>query len=565
MKDQRITEEAKRRLDSLFEAFSIVAEETQVFLCNMEYDYSRWSKELVETFGLPSEYMYDAGLIWERHIHPDDRKAYREGLEDIFSGKQLGHDMQYRAKRLNGEYDICTCRGIVIVDESGKPFYFGGAIRNHSQRNHIDTLTGLRSQYGFFDDLKSYIHNKVPIRIGMAGVGKLAEINEVYGYHIGNMILQHVGRYLMEHVTNRGGSYRLDGSRFAIISSSLDEKQLAQSYEDMREHFRKGIKLDNLNIILELNAGMLSLNDFNVDDQTVYSCLNMAYEESKLNKHGDLVTFRNELTTESRKRLEMLHKIRASIAKDFSGFYLVYQPVVDAATEKLIGAEALLRWRNEEYGTVPPDIFIPFLEKDPLFPKLGEWIMETALRDAQKVMEYVPGFVINVNLSYAQMEKADFTDIVWNTVWRTGFPQEQLCLEVTERCRLLDMELLKNVIVTLRAGGIRIALDDFGTGFSSVGLVKNLPFDTIKIDRSFVQNIEQDEREKSLLNNFTDMASTYGAKVCVEGIETSGMCDIIRDYSVHSFQGYYYSKPLSIDEFMSRVENGPECFARAKQ
>ncbi len=561
MAEKNITEVAKRRLDSLFEAFSTVADDTHVFLCNMEYNYSRWSKELVETFGLPSEYMYDAGLIWEKHIHPDDRKAYRKGLDDIFLGQQSGHDMQYRAKRPNGEYDICTCRGLVILDENGKPYYFGGAIRNHSQKSHIDSLTGLRSQYGFFDDLKSYIHNKTKIRIGMAGIGKLAEINEVYGYHVGNMILQNFGRYLMEHVTDRGGTYRLDGSRFAVITTSQNEKEMEETYEKVRAHFRKGIKIDDLDIIMELNAGMLSLNDFNVDDQTVYSCLNMAYEESKLNKHGDLVTFRNELTAENRKRVEKLHAIRSSIAKDYNGFYLVYQPVVDAATEKLIGVEALLRWKNDEYGVVPPDMFIPFLEKDPLFPTLGEWIMKEALTNAQKVMEYVPDLVVNVNLSYAQMEKAGFTETVWNTIWRTGFPQEQLCLEVTERCRLLDMELLQNVITTLRAGGVRVALDDFGTGFSSIGLVKLLPFDTIKIDRSFVQNIEEDEKERSLLNDFTDIANIYGAKVCVEGIETRGGRDIIRDYHVNSFQGYYYSKPLTIEELLDRVKEGPDCFA----
>ncbi|MBP5330635.1 MAG: EAL domain-containing protein, partial [Lachnospiraceae bacterium] len=443
-----------------------------------------------------------------------------------------------------------------------KPYYFGGAIRNHSQRSRIDTLTGLRSQYAFFDDLNGYIRNKIPVCIGMAGVGKLAEINEVYGYHVGNKILQHFGRYLMDHVASRVGTYRMDGSRFAIISTSFDEKKLAEMYEELRASLRKGIRIDNADIVLELNAGMLSLNDFYVDDQTVYSCLNMAYEESKLNKHGDLVKLRNELTNESRKNLERLHVIRSSIAKDFHGFYIVYQPVVDADTGALLGAEALLRWKSEEYGIVPPDLFIPFLEKDPLFPLLGEWILETALRDTLELMKHVPEFVININLSYAQIEKADFVDTVWNTVLKTGFPKEQLCLEITERCRLLDMELLKNVIVALKAGGIRIALDDFGTGYSSVGLVKTMPFDTIKIDRSFVQNIEQDEREKSLLNNFADMASTYGAKVCVEGIETTGMRDIIRKYGVHSLQGYYYSKPLSLEDFLNKVKEGTGCFVK---
>ena len=118
------------------------------------------------------------------------------------------------------------------------------------------------------------------------------------------------------------------------------------------------------------------------------------------------------------------------------------------------------------------------------------------------------------------------------------------------------MDLLRNVIVSLKAGGVKIALDDFGTGFSSVGLVKELPFDTIKIDRSFVQQIEHDEREKKLLNHFTDIAGTFGAKVCVEGIETSGMRDIIKRYGIHSFQGYFYSKPIPMDELLDKLKNG---------
>ena len=564
MNEPKITETAKTRLDSLFEGFSVVAEDTHVFLCDMKYDYSRWSKELVNTFGLPSEYMYGAGEIWEKHIHPEDRKAYSEGIEAIFAGKQSGHDMQYRAVKPNGEYDICTCRGLVILDEFGRPEYFCGAIRNHSQNSQIDTLTGLRNQYGFFADLKHYIDNKIPARIGMTGIGKLTEINEIYGYQVGNRLLQYVGRYLMDNVTNRGGTYRMDGACFSIISTVQSEEQLAEMYEEIREHFREGIKIDDLDIVLELNAGLISLDDFNTDVQTVYSCLDFAYEESKIKKHGDLVIFQNELKGENRKQLEKLHEIRASVSKDFKGFYLLYQPVVDAATEKLIGAEALLRWKSPKYGVVPPDMFIPYIESDPIFPELGEWIMETALRDAQKLGQYIPGFVININLSYSQLERPDFADVVWNMVRKLEYSPKQLCLEVTERCRLLDMDLLRNVIVTLRAGGIKIALDDFGTGFSSVGLVKNLPFDTIKIDRSFVTQIEDDVREQKLLNNFTELAGTFGAEVCVEGTETSGMRDILRCYGVHCLQGYYYSKPVTIDELLEKAKSGADCYAGGK-
>ena len=133
------------------------------------------------------------------------------------------------------------------------------------------------------------------------------------------------------------------------------------------------------------------------------------------------------------------------------------------------------------------------------------------------------------------------------------FPHEQLCLEITERCRLLDMDLIRNVVVTLRAGGVRVALDDFGTGFSSVGLIKDIPVDSIKIDRSFVINIEADEQESKLVKCFTEVASLFGAKVCVEGIETAAMRDILRKYNVNSFQGYFYSRPIEDEKLYERL------------
>ena len=157
---------------------------------------------------------------------------------------------------------------------------------------------------------------------------------------------------------------------------------------------------------------------------------------------------------------------------------------------------------------------------------------------------------MNVNLSYTQLERPDFTDVVMRALQGADYPPEHLCLEVTERCRLLDMDMLKNVLASLKSNGVRIALDDFGTGFSSVGLGKNLPFDIIKIDRSFVQQIEEDDMERELMKNFSSLASSFGAKVCVEGIETEGMRDILQKYHVQSFQGYYYAKPLKLEDFL---------------
>ncbi|MBR1824628.1 MAG: EAL domain-containing protein [Ruminococcus sp.] len=540
----------KEKLSALFDAFSLVSEGSYIYICDMRYDYSKWSKKAVDLFGLPSEYMYGAGDIWEKHIHPEDRDTYHIGINDIFSGNASGHDMQYRARKTNGDYDVCTCRGIVLRDENGKPKYFCGAIRNHDMQEHIDSLTGLRNQYGFFEDLQAAMAKHAPMRVYMIVINKFSEINEVYGYQFGNTILQKFGRCLFEHVGNSGHVYRLDGTKFAVISKSRSAEEIRESYDLFRQRFRKGISLDDKFVILDLSAGLLNVDNFDIDHQTVYACLNFAYGESKVRRQGEMVEFYNELNTNNKYRLEKLYAIRASIMQSYKGFYLLYQPVVDASTEKLIGAEALLRWRSDEYGMVPPDHFIPILEKDPLFCDLGQWVLRTAINGAKIVMQDHPDFVINVNLSYTQLEKPDFVDMVLRTLKEEGFPPNHLCLEITERCRLLDMYLLKNVIVNLRGRGIQIALDDFGTGFSSIGIVKNLPFDTIKIDRSFVRMIEEDEKERELIKSFVSMAATFGAKVCVEGIETEGMRDILQKYNIQSFQGYYYAKPLELRDFI---------------
>ena len=547
-----IPEERKKKLDSLFEAISVAAEGTYVYLCDMKYDYSRWSKTAVDAFRLPSEYMYGAGDIWEERIHPEDRDAYHKSIDAIFSGADSGHEMQYRARKVSGEYDICTCKGIVIRDNrTNEPEYFGGTIRNHGIQGHADHLTGLRNQYGFFEDLQSNIINNTSMIVCMVGINKFSDINELYGYQFGNSVLQNFGKIFIEHVGNAGYAYRLDGVKFAVLTSRQTKDEIEKNYEDLRSFFRSNFSVDDKYVNLELNAGMIEVNNFDADSQTVYSCLNYAYGESRVKKQGDLVEFNNSPDNADQHGIEQLHTIRASMTQNYKGFYLLYQPVVDAEKEVLSGAEALIRWENEEYGMVPPDLFVPVLEKDPLFPGLGQWILETAVRDAKKLLKSHPDFVMNVNLSYTQLEKPDFAHMVISVLENADFPPEHLCLEITERCRLLDMELLKNIIEALRAKGVLIALDDFGTGFSSVVLVKNIPFDVIKIDRSFVLRIEEDNKEREIIRHFAGVASTFGAKVSVEGIETAGMRDILQRYGVQSFQGYYYAKPFRLEDLIS--------------
>ena len=305
---------ALKQLDSLFGAFEIVAEGAYVYLCDMHYDLSRWSTTAVDFFDLPGEYMAKAGDIWEDHIHPDDRESFHRSIDNIFSGNESGHDMQYRARTRDGSYVVCTCRGVIMRDAEGKPHYFGGAITNHGIRSHIDHLTGLRNQYGFFEDLNTVLQRRRKTMFLMLGLNKFSQINNTYGYEIGNRVLQTVGRELMQRVANRGMVFRLDGARFLVQSQTMAGYEAEDFCADLRDKFRQDYSVDGRKLMLDFSAALLVLDSFDADGQTVYSCLCHAYDESKYRRQGALVSFHNRMDDSQRDTFERLSEaiLRAS-------------------------------------------------------------------------------------------------------------------------------------------------------------------------------------------------------------------------------------------------------------
>ena len=518
----------------------------------MKEDYSRWSQSAVDFFALPGIYMEHAGEIWEEHIHPEDRKVYHQSIEAIFAGKDGKHDMQYRAKARDGTYAVCTCRGIVIRDEHGEPEYFGGAIKNHGLMSYIDAVTGLRSLYGFFDDLEMIFRKREPHSALLVGISNFSNINDIYGYTFGNRVLQRLNMLLKDKFANKGALYRMDGTKFTIISHDLSPEQLADLYRELKKEVSHDFYVNNEHVSISLNAGIVKIDSFDISKETVYSCLRYVYYESKNRRLGEPVIFVDELSDDNRMLIEKLNVIRNSVSENCKGFYLCYQPIMDADTEKLKGMEALIRWKNDLYGTIPPIQFIPVLEQDPLFPELGKWILQQAMEDGKLMLQKYPDFIMNVNLSYAQLEQADFVDTVLNLLDQTGFPPENFCLEITERCRLLDITLLKKMFTTFREHGIRIALDDFGTGFSSLGILRELPVDTVKIDREYVKNVEKSASDQNTVKFISNLADAFSAEVCVEGVETAQMRDFLKKYGVNSLQGYFYSKPIPMEQFVEK-------------
>lgn len=542
----------KAKLDSFFDAFSVLSEGNYIYICDMKEDYSRWSKSAVDFFDLPDEYMYGAGAVWEDHIHPDDRENYNQSIKEIFSGDSEGHNMQYRARARDGNYVVCTCKGVIIKSLKGEPEYFCGSIKNHGLLSYVDTVTGLRSMYGFFDDVKSLCWRKEKSSIVMIGMSRFFAINDMYGYNFGNSVLREFGNVLKEAFGSKCTIYKIDGPKFAVVTSELSQDKLEEIYRNIKVKTTQNFYVEGEKIILSINGGMLYIDNFDLSTDTIISCLKYAYYESKDRRLGDIYRFHNVINDDNKHYVEKLNTIRNSVAEGCRGFFLCYQPIINADNEQLKGMEALLRWQNDEYGVVPPDQFIPVLEQDTIFPKLGNWILRQAMTDGLKIIKKYPDFVVNVNISYAQLQYKGFISNLFAMIDELGFPMDNLCLELTERCRLLDIELLKSMFSQIKQNGIKVALDDFGTGFSSIGVLRVLDVDTIKVDREYVKDIVESKVDQKTVMCISNLAGVFSADICAEGVETSQMRDILKEYNVRSYQGYYYSKPVRFEEFAKK-------------
>ena len=551
----KIDHVSKRNLDNLFKAFSIVGDSSYIYVADMKYDISRFSRSACEMFNLDHEYMYHAQDVWGQVVHPEDKKEYNENVDSLFAGKALGHDMQYRARTRDGNYVTVSCRGAVICDENEKPRYFGGAIRVLGERQMQYVLTGLRNQYGFFFDLKNQLHLGHDLCIMMIGVRGFSRINNTFGYYFGNRVIQDLCQRIRVLAGDGIDLYHLDGSRFMLISNrhGIDEMQLF--YERLRSQLSSFVEVDGRHVILSVGGSLLAVSPTSADVRTIYSCLTYSFEESKRLKQGDLVVFDHENDKGKQELLEKISAVRASIVHNFAGFELYYQPIISAKTGTLSAAEALIRWSSPKYGLVPPNDFIPVLEQDNLFPKLGDWILRQALKDCAEYAKRDSNFLINVNASYSQFERDDYVQSVKDALTQTGVNPRNLCIELTERCRLLDMSLLDHKISELKAIGVKFALDDFGTGYSSVNALRNLQVDIVKIDRAFVKDIETNNKDRDFIGVIAKLASVIGASLCVEGIETKKMVDLLAAYGVKSLQGYLFSKPVPIEKFHEVARN----------
>ncbi len=534
-------------INRIFDTFAVTSRSRYVYVYDMERNISRWSANAVDYFGLAGEYIYNASSVWETRIHPDDRDKYVEYLGVVFSGKKTDPTFEYRAKNKNGEYVICSCRGVVIKDYAGKPVFYACSIINKGIVDNNDPITLLPNQYemlNYMRQLKAQLKQYSILLINYIDFG---DVNRRFGYMTGNNILRSTATRLVQEGRNLGRAFRGDGTTLAFISDSMTIDDIKKFYGRMRAFARESLLVNDSKIGAELAGGVIVATDHNVDEHSIYTSAKYALDYSKTQKHGNLIIFHNDELDNNKSSIELVDEVRNSVINGFDGFYLEYQPIVSAVDGRLVGMEVFVRWHKEPYGTVSPAEFVPWLEQDPVFYSLGNWILEHALMDALEIRRNNKDFYLSVNLAFMQLERSEFRTTLLEILRKTGYPATGLCLEMTTSSRQLSIEHLKSQIEFIKSCGIKIGLDCMD--FASLDYVSHLPIDLVNLVPSLTGTISQNATVKYMIEAVTSFTHRLGIRTCYTGIEDEETAKIARQYPISDLMGYYYGRPCRIENF----------------
>lgn len=537
--------------DRMFEVLSKSMDERgYMFVCNRDTNVTRWSLNAVAYFQMPDEYMYDVDSFWDARIHPDDLAEYKRKMNHVLSGRHKWEHFEYRIRNCDGEYVVFTCNCTLLKGENGEPDLFSGSIVNRGIGEIIDPVTLLYTNQRFVDHLERIVRARWQAVVMDVEISKFSRVSVLYGYEAGEQVLSCMANLIREAIGKRGKAYHLDGPKFVLLLPEMKMDEAKALYESLQELAKTKIKITgNRTVPIKLSGGATVLEDFDGTAAQVKSTLVYALTQSKYEGRGELVWIGVDSEEDRDNNIDLLSRIHQSIMNGCEGFYMCYQPLVDVRTEQIVGAEALIRWHSPEEGEVSPGRFIPWIEVDTVYYELGKWIMRQALHDANEFRKVLPGFIINVNITASQLERKEFREDVCRIVEESAYPPEQLFMELTERCRQLDYKFLKKEMVFFHSKGIKVSLDDFGTGSSSLGLVMELPIDELKVDMSFVKDIQKKRVNQAMVKHIIQCANSLGLKTCIEGVENEELSIFLRPNDASYYQGYYYSKPVPAEDF----------------
>lgn len=543
MEKQEFCMEKSQIFQEMISRISKLSQDSYLMVTDMQHNLTFVPESTAEFLGIPSGWCEDGyKIVLEKSVHPYDCPEYTEEMKKRLRGINLENDLYIRMGK-DKKYVMTQIITDMIL-EQGRNRYFIVLLRNQNVIPEIDPLTDLYGQVKFEKDIVDYIQQGRKVAVLEIEIDHMNDINILYGTNYSDRIQKVLAYRFIYMMDADKAVYRMGNSNYAFILRDASREEAAAFLEKIRARLEESVVLENNHFDLKIYASGIILDHYEGEISTVQSKLEYVLGKMRTRRDHKLMFFNDLVQINGDVDLDLMKIIHQSVLNQCDGFYVEYQPVVHAQTGEIAGAEALVRWKKEPYGIVPPGMFIDWLESNPCMYDLGNFVLKQALTDAVEFRKSNPDFFINVNMSAKQLERKTFCGVVMALLKETGFPAGQLCLELTERCRSMPVSVMEEKLLYLKQHGVRLAMDDYGTGSASSSVLLQTPMDEIKIDMSFIRGITDNQTKQALVRSMVDFANKADLKSCLEGVEDEKLQNYLRSFGATWFQGYYYSRPV---------------------
>lgn len=525
------------------------------------------SGEVLRIFGIPGEDDNPSLSSLLDPVHPDDRRDFESALASLDPSKPT-LVTEFRLKAGDGSDRMIATHARLDDDLTDGYQTVKGTFQDVTERHlaearlyhlaHHDSLTGLPNRSLFQDRLGQALHGArregTEAAAFCVDIYKFKDINDTFGHNLGDRLLQHIAARLQNEIRGADTVARLSGDEFAIAQIGLMQPSGAERLSHrLLSALNKPFHVDGQELFVEGCIGVaIGPHDASEPEQLLIKA-DMALHRAKADGPGTCSFFEGGMDIAFRNRKTVESDLRHAVSEGW--FELHYQPQVDVDSGVVIGVEALLRLRHPEKGLMMPDKFIDIAEETGMIVPIGTWVLRTACQQAVKWQRQgLPAIRVAVNLSPVQFQEANFSDTIISGLADSGLDPALLEVEITENILIRDTATVIDVLYKLKALGVQIAMDDFGTGYSSLRYLQRFPFDRIKIDRSFINELSGDPDSSAIVGAVIALSKRLNMSTTAEGIETLEQLHYLRDEGCDEAQGYYFGRPMPPADLIDHIE-----------
>lgn len=493
-------------------------------------------------------------------IHKDDIKNFFKTINNKIKSKADIFSFECRLARRDGSYIWSNIEAKFIYDRYGNVAKMLGSITNITQRKtwenklyriaYYDNLTELPNSNMLQSDLEKLCKGSAAFSVICMNIDDFKTINNTLGHDVGDRYLEKISKLLQNFCKDNCTVYRQSGDEFVFLLKDAANRESIDNFVNLLQKTltNSTFEINNNYLGITTTIGVSIFPEHStLPSELLRFSSNAMYFAKNFAKSTYIVYCHNiSLTALERSKLE--NNLRLALIN--SEFQVYYQPQVNIKTGKLIGMEALLRWIKPDGTKIMPSKFIPIAEDTGLILQLGEFVLRQAcIQTKLWHSKYAYPLKISVNISEKQLENKNFIDVISTILAETEFNPKYLELEITESTAIKDINNIVTLLNKLKDINVKIALDDFGTGYSSLSHLKELPLNTIKIDKSFIDNIECDQKKKAIMKSVAILSHDIDLNIICEGVETENQLEFLKSINCDEVQGYYFGKPLSATDF----------------